>query len=569
MWDTLSDDERRVVEDGMRALARTIIAGDKLWTTTPNLIFSKHHRVGLVGYCLSDEDLIDWALNDPGAFGPTKGGFYRVLDSMIKDGHFWGEAPIYALHYDLHGMIALAEAARHHDGTDLCAYVSKASGGSIKNMIDGYLLMAYPLEKTGVNGGSLRLATFGDGSTGFTGLGEVLDTFLINPVSGNTGEPGLMAELEAAYVQCKDPGYAWLLSLNPNRNGLSRSVWGFVALSHGAVLPDNPTPPPAPCGIYPSQGFAMLRADETPAYWTTGALTAVMRLGTPTGHGHADYYSILLHGKGRLLYPDVNVIQYEPSYLGWTHEGIAHSTLLVDGQSPRPGQFATRSDFTPDAKFFAVSGSAFDGTHQSRALLLTKDYLVDVFRAKDDQGQSRTFDWVLHGIGRLYPGNPTAYQPSKSLIPDYWWIGNERSRTVDTAWRADFVQHGGGITPGVQAFGKEWFQQNIGVRMTMLGSLGTQVFCGDGPIADGPPHDRIDGNPEGTLPLVIARRTGPEATYCAVHEPYDQRPAIRRVHQVAETADAAAIAIDADAFSDRALIAFDAQEECSVSERRR
>mgnify|MGYP000288507881 CR=1 FL=1 len=91
----------------------TTIAGEKLWTTTPNLVFDKHYNVGLVGFCLGDRELIDWGLNDSGKpFGPHKGGFYPVMDTMIRDGHFWAEAPIYALVYDVHSMLALAEAAR-------------------------------------------------------------------------------------------------------------------------------------------------------------------------------------------------------------------------------------------------------------------------------------------------------------------------------------------------------------------------------------------------------------------------------------------------------------------------
>ena len=568
-YDTFTDAERREFEDSLRTVCKLIIEGDKLWTTTPNLIFGKHFNVGIVGYCLGDKALIDWGLNDPGAFGPAKGGFYQVLDSMIKDGRFWAEAPIYALCYDVHGMLALAEAARHYDGSDLYSYVSKASGASIKPIIDGYLLAAFPVEKTGVNRGSVRAASFGDGSTMFWGTGEMFEySFLMNPVSGNFGDVGLNGELELAYAHYKDPGYAWLLSLNPNRNALTsygRAVFGLVGLTHGVELPGNLTPPPAPCGIYPSQGFAVLRSDETPAYWTSGALTAVMRLGSAIGHGHQDFYSIVLHGKGRLLYPDLNVIQYEPTYLGWTREGIAHSTLLVDGVSPHAGECSTRSDFTPEAKFFAASGSAFDGTRQTRALLVTKDYAADIFRVQDDQGQPRTFDWVLHGFGRLYPGNPAAYRPSQDLVANYWWIDNERSRTAGTAWQADFVQHSGGVVPGVQPFGKEWFQQNIGVRMTMLPGPDTRVFCGDGPMADGAPHHRIDGNPEGALPLVIARRTGAATTFAAVHEPYDGRPAIRRVRPIAETADATGIAIDADAFSDRVLVAFTPDKQCTVT----
>ena len=96
-------------------------------------------------------------------------------------------------------------------------------------------------------------------------------------------------------------------------------------------------------GVYPSfRGFAFLRADESPEFWRSGALTALVMEGQLVGHGHKDYYSLILHGKGRLLYPDLNVIQYEPTYLNWTHEGIAHNTLVVDHQSPTPGPFTTK-----------------------------------------------------------------------------------------------------------------------------------------------------------------------------------------------------------------------------------
>src|SRR4029434_6439951 len=125
-----------------------------------------HWRVGMVGYCLGDQELIDWALRDPGTHGPSRGGFYPVMDTMIRDEHFWAEAPIYALHYDVHGMFALAEAALHYDGTDLYKFVSPKSGASLKKLVDGYLRMAFPVERTGPKGGSIRLATFGDGSTG-------------------------------------------------------------------------------------------------------------------------------------------------------------------------------------------------------------------------------------------------------------------------------------------------------------------------------------------------------------------------------------------------------------------
>jgi hypothetical protein len=565
-YELFTDAERQQVEDMLRAAAQTIMKALKARSTTPNLVFEMHWKVGLVGYCLGDKELIEWGLNDPGQHGPSHGGFYQVLDTMIKDRYFWGEAPIYALHYDLHGMLALAEAARHYDGTDLYHHVSKKSGASIKDMIDGYLRLAYPLEKTGVGGGSLRMATFGDGSTSYGPQGDQHDTFLVNPVSGAFGETTLNGELEIAYKRYKDPGYAWALSLNPRRDqyigsagqGHSRPIWGFIALTHGEPLPDKPAPPPAPSGVYSSQGFAMLRSDESSRYWDSGGLAAVVRLGALVGHGHKDYFHLILHGKGRLLYPDINLIQYEPTWLNWTHEGICHNTLLVDQQSPRPGPSTTRQDFTPEAKFFAITGSAFDNVAQTRALLMTNEYLADVFRAADTRGQQRSFDWVLHGLGRLYPGNPSAYRPTNALVPFYWWIDNERGRKTDTGWQVDWVQKSAGVTPGVQRFGKEWFENGAGVRMTMLGAPGSEVFVGDGPIVDGPPHHRLDGSPEASSPLVVARRQASATAFAAVHEPYQKHSTIRRVRRIQETEEAVGIAIESPTFSDRVLMAYTA-----------
>jgi len=554
-YDTFSDEERQQVERWLRAACRAVIEGERLWTTTPNLVFGKHFNVGLVGYCLGDKELIEWGLNDPGAHGPRRGGFYQVLDSMINDGRFWGETPIYALHYDVHAMLALAEAARHYDGTDLYGYVSKKTGGSIKSLLDGYIRMGYPVERTGIGAGAIRMATYGDGSTSYSPSGMLNETYLA---------PGdlFCGNLEIAYKRYRDPAYAWLLRFNENRDAnvtYGRAVWGLLALTHGEPLPEKPTPPPAPSGVYPSQGFAFLRADESPAYWTSGALAALVMLGKPVGHGHNDFYSLVLHGKGRLLYPDINVIQYEPTHLRWTHEGICHSTLLVDRQSPEDGPFTTRQEFGPDLKFFAIEGSAFKGVDQSRALFLTKEYLADVFHATDRNGEPRVFDWVLHGLGRLFPGNPAAYRPTNALVPFYWWVDNERGREVDGPWRADWIQSSAGVTRGLQ-FAKDWFEASVGVRMTMLGAKGTQVFCGDGPITDGPPYHLLNGNPEGSSPLVVARRRAASTTFAAVHEPYGEQPAILEVRRIAEAEKAVALAVRAPKFTDYLMVAFDKEE---------
>lgn len=319
-------EERALVERWLRLAGQKIIACEKISTTSRNLVFLKHIHVGLLGYCLGDAELIEWGINDPGTASPPfyvtwgGGGLTQVLDTFIRDGYFWGETPIYALHYDIWGMLALAEAARHYDGADLYHHVSPVTGASIKSLLDGYIRMGYPLERTGIGHGSVRMATYGDGSTNYSVQGTLNDTYLAEGTFRDTRDAGMFCgALEIAYTRYQDPGYAWLLYRNPQRDARAiygGSPWGYLALTHGMPLPDAPTPPPAPCGVYPGQGFAMLRAEESPAYWTSGALAAVLTLGCYIGHGHSDHYSLILHGKGRLLYPDVNVIQYEKDALG-------------------------------------------------------------------------------------------------------------------------------------------------------------------------------------------------------------------------------------------------------------
>src|SRR5262249_11217210 len=158
----------------------------------------------------------------------------------------------------------------HFDGTDLYHYTSKKSGASIKGLVDGYLRLAYPMEKTGIRGGSIRMATFGDASTSYTPTGELVDTFLFNPIQGGAKSAlNMQGEMELAYKHYKDPSYAWFISLQPERDayldnslrGRTGKVWGYVALTHGEPLPEKLEPPPAPSGIYPSQGLAVLRSD--------------------------------------------------------------------------------------------------------------------------------------------------------------------------------------------------------------------------------------------------------------------------------------------------------------------
>jgi hypothetical protein len=171
-------------------------------------------------------------------------------------------------------MLALAEAALHYDGTDLYRYRSKKSGASIKDVVDGYILLGYPLERTGVGRGSVRMATFADGSTSYSPRGELYDTFLVNPVNPTDPRmPSFTGELEIAYKRYKDPGYAWLLGLNPKRDAnvtYGRATWGYIGLTHGEPLPPHPQ--------Y-RQGVLLTTPPETPLQFRQTAVSFPIRVG--------------------------------------------------------------------------------------------------------------------------------------------------------------------------------------------------------------------------------------------------------------------------------------------------
>ena len=186
------------------------------------------------------------------------------------------------------------------------------------------------------------------------------------------------------------------------------------ALAYGRPLDDAPvTPPPAPSSLLPSAGLAMLRADESPGYWRGKGLACFFIMGENEfrSHRHCDDYQIVLHGKGRLLYPDINVWNYEDDKaVGWTHRSIAHNTLVVDGASNVPAPYAQRHDFSPEVKFVAAPGQPFEkqggiGSSNavgpqswpkkvvlSRALFLAKEYLVDFFWAASPT--EHVYDWA-------------------------------------------------------------------------------------------------------------------------------------------------------------------------------
>src|SRR5215510_15539988 len=72
------------------------------WTQTPNLVFKPTSTVALAGLATDNKELIEWGFRRTKPWGARLGGYDVVLNTMLKDGGPWHEAPIYPIaHEDL------------------------------------------------------------------------------------------------------------------------------------------------------------------------------------------------------------------------------------------------------------------------------------------------------------------------------------------------------------------------------------------------------------------------------------------------------------------------------------
>ncbi len=534
----LTPDERQTIEAGIRTSARFRMRAMDRWTQTANLVFKPTVMVATAGLVTGDPELLAWGFHrHPGS---VRGGYFPVLETMLRDGGPWAEAPIYPIaHKSLLLMLATSRRLHLLDGRDWFSRRSP-SGGSPKGLLEYYLDTAYPAERTGYGAGQIRVAAYGDGATSAEG-----DLFLVNPAG-----PGLHLheELAEAFAVSGDPRYAAFLAMVP---GYAPNL-----VDRRPLLPDVRLPA-APSRIWPGYGLAMLRSDESPAYWTSGKALAIFQvMSQGYGHDHRDKFGIMLHGAGRLLYPDYNAVQYENPAIGWTRNTVAHNTLVVDeGETRNATPTGVRHEFTPAVKFLATSASGvYEGVAQTRVLLLTPEYLLDLFHATSPV--PHTYDYVLHALGAPRPDDPGRFHPSDALAARYTLLEGTRATTTGGQWALEFVQDARAVrdkeahdrrwleerkkTVAPARHGPEWYAHTAAVRVTMAAAPDTLV---------------AHGTDVHQIGMLVARRAGHRDTlFAATHEPFAnaEPPGITGVTVLARSRDAVVVRVDARDYTDYA-----------------
>jgi hypothetical protein len=548
-YNGLESKARQEIEEGIVLWSRYKMRAMDRWTQTANLVFKPTSTVALAGLATDNSELIEWGFQRARPWGAWLGGYDVVLDTMLKDGGPWDEAPIYPIAHEVLLLIARLSYWRGlYDQKDWFS-ARYVNGGSGKGLMDYYIDSAYPIERTGYGPGQIRIANYGDGSTNAMG-----DLILVNPAVAE-GNIVMHEPLIAAYNASQDPRYGAFVSMIP----------GYTPnLIDHPPLPAEIQLAPALSKVWPTYGLAMLRSDESPNYWTSGKAIAVFQIMSKGyGHDHRDKFSISLHGAGRLFYPNYNALQYENPSVGWTRNSVSHNTLIVDEGETRDAELtALRHEFSPEVKFLVSSADGvFEGVDQGRALLLTKEYLLDVVHATS--AVPHTYDYVLHSFGRAEPEKSDAFEPTKALMKRYWLLDNQKATTTSEPWMLDFVIE---EKPGARGgnYGREWYEHKAKLRLRMAGEPQTLVAHGVWGnelarlVAEQQKGAKLD-----QLATIVARRAGRDALFVASHEPYSgtDQPQVMHVVTLGRTKEAAVIRVDAKDFTDYAAIAFGAQAE--------
>jgi len=379
--DALNQAERRHVEQDLLRPAASLIMrnnrGMSNWQSWHNA------AIGAVGFTLRDQALVAAAIDGPSGFR------YQMRASVQADG-VWYEGAWGYHFYALDPLCQLAEMAAR-------AQIDLWAEPSLRSMFEAPLKFALP---------DGTLPNFND--------------------SGNVSLYNYDRLYELAYARYADPLFATVLG---------RRARGREALFWGAPELPAAQPPPLPSFVFEASGNAILRARANDHY-------VAFKFGPHGGgHGHYDKLNFISFWNGGIMAVDPGTQSYAaPTHSTWDKMTVAHNTLVVDER--------TQSEATGNLHGFALlpdvsavradAGQAYRQAELVRTLLLTPEYLVDLFEARARDGRPHRYDWVYHNYGALSSPLPLELYTAFPKSEGYQHLSNARAAVTGHAWQANF-----------------------------------------------------------------------------------------------------------------------------------
>ena len=410
VYDALSKGERRTIEgDLLYPVATFIMEGTP--DNRANLeIFNKMHNhgtwaqaaVGMIGFAMGDEDLVDKAL-----YGSREGGgFIRQLDELFSpDGYFTEGA--YYHRYAIWPFVLFAQAIDHNrPELDIFGY----RDGIILRSVRTLLNLAYDGEFFHFND---ALAKGYDAqelvcAVDIAYAARPQDKQLLSVVRDYQGQ-----------VSISDAGYKVSVDLAVGQAEPLRQ--------QSALYRDG--------GDGTRGGFAVLRTPE-------GSALTFKATSHGLSHGHYDKLTFAWYDGGHEVISDYGAARFvniEAKYKGhYTPENksyamttVAHNTLVVDETSHFNGNIKESSQHAPRILAYqdagqvqyvgAVDSCATPGVRMTRFLaLMEPDFLegplvVDILRA--DSEAEHTYDYPVHYNGHMISLSVPYERAAESMHP--------------------------------------------------------------------------------------------------------------------------------------------------------
>ena len=506
LYDLLSPEERAGVETSMRTYIQFHLDGAKPrhpdfhytrmgWL--PNMHWPRAIGTHLMAVALKDKKAI-------GAMFNAEGGWKWFFDNYITDGQFYNEE--FCKYYSNIGTMLLYCEALEHLGLDQFGYGYTGKGGAtMKKFLQMPITVGFP-----------RLA--GEGMPVYPGvtMGDAGAFTVFNVPKKGGAVPqwwsgarmnGLLPKLQApgwyeiGHKRWPDAGFGYFLA--QMRQPGDEVYLSSLYFGLGPIDPKKVAPPPAPSFVTRERGFALLRAEESPAYWDSPKPAVAMQFGMYYVHYVHDCLSMLNYvALNRSIYERMGSVN--KGYAGgdpWRdHVAGQSSGVVVDSlkaQQVDTGENGCqnqriREHLAGVAKFVACRAKGiYPGVDQERAFILTGDYLCDISWLQSDK--PRVYDWHVLSAGKV--AAPEKWQPAVVEKPV---ITEQKSfEAGDKPWSVVIHQH-------------EALDQVGGVRVSMLDETGTTVTQGRPPIGS-----------NGLGVKLLASRTKPTTVFVALHEPYN------------------------------------------------
>ena len=568
LYDLLTPQERErikaafvsAVERGMDDMSK--IRHYTRWNWLPNLNYKWYSNLHVMAAATGDEKLIRKFFAGPNAFK-------WYLDEYLSDLGFYNEE-FSKMFNTPQGLVAWCWALERIGLDELGWGYKGRQGATMRGHIDSILRLGFPRIDMGTSRYNYPRLTIGDtrgGSGGVPAFG-----FQHNIVGGALAQGNVRDSksdwyvdlLHYAHAKWPDDGYGYFLA----QMRAPEDDRYVLPISFGVppIDPRTVKPPPAPSGVYPGRGLVVLRADESPAYWESPAPAVGMRLATPYAHHVQDSFALVgFYAFNRPIFVNhghsTNYTGVDP---GYSNSAKSHSIVLVDRAEPNSllDAVQTRHDFGDRVKFAAARAKGiFEGVDQTRALLLTREYLLDVSHLLSDR--PRDYLWQIHTFGHACPDQPEQWGPSRDLAGSLPDLGHEQSAATDQTWSVTCVQSSGGANPLYSGFGESWFKRRVGVRTTMLGEKGTRAYTAWAPVVTdtsgrfGGRNRFAYGEDEPAGAAIVANRRANNATFVAVHEPFENTPRVRAITRLYQDQRSVVLAIEFDGFTDYIALQLD------------